>query len=136
LSTRDTYARYADGSDKYRYKKEYTGGFALDYLDFDLIDKHSLSIGGDYRNQGTPDNKDFYAITALFIQDVWSIADPVTLTFGTRWYEFATDSYEFGDLSKKTRRIEKEWCPKARLDYEFDDGLSLYASVSREMRMP
>ena len=136
LSKRDRYAHYSDGSDTSNYKEEYTGGVALDYLGFDLIDNHSLSIGGDYRNQGTPDNKDFYAITALFIQDVWSIADPVTLTFGTRWYEFATDSYEFGDLSKKTRRIEKEWCPKARLDYEFDGGLSLYASVSREMRMP
>jgi outer membrane receptor protein involved in Fe transport len=83
-----------------------------------------------------PSNKDHYAITAIFIQDVWSIADPVTLTFGTRWYEFASDARVFGNPSQETRRIEREWCPKVRLDHEFDDSLSLYASVSREMRMP
>ena len=136
LSTRDRYSRSADGSDQHNYKKEYTGGFALDYLGFDLIDNHSLSIGGDYRNQGIPANKDYYTITAIFIQDVWSISDLATMTFGTRWYEFASDARVFGNSSQETRRIEREWCPKVRLDYEFDDTLSLYSSVSSEMRMP
>jgi len=135
LSKRDRYAHYSNGTDQWNYKEEYTGGFALDYLDFDLINNHSLSIGGDYRNQGTPDNKDYYSITALFVQDVWSIADPITLTFGTRWYEFESDSREFITL-EPTRRVEREWCPKAKLDYEFDDSLVLYAAISREMRMP
>jgi len=135
-SNRDTYAHYANGSDTHSYKHEYTGGVALDYLNFDLIDNHSLSIGGDYRNQGTYANKNFYEIWAVFVQDVWSIADSITLTFGTRWYEFTSDSYKFGDASMKTERVETEWCPKARLNYDFDDTLSLYAAVSREMRTP
>jgi outer membrane receptor protein involved in Fe transport len=58
------------------------------------------------------------------------------LAFGTRWYRFESDAYEFGDTSKPTRRVEEAWCPKARLDYDCSDSLSLYASVSREMRMP
>lgn len=135
LSKRDRYAHYSDGTDQWNYKEEYTGGFALDYLDFDLINNHSLSIGGDYRDQGTPDNKDYYSITALFIQDVWSASDDITLTFGTRWYEFESDSREFITL-EPTRRVEREWCPKAKLDYEFDDSLVLYAAISHEMRMP
>jgi len=135
LSKRDRYRHNANGTDSSNYKEEYTGGFALDYLDFDLVDDHSFSIGGDYRNQGTPDNKDYYAITALFVQDVWSITDAMSLTFGTRWYEFESDSYEFV-TQNPTRRVEREWCPKARLDYEWDDSLSLYAAISREMRMP
>ncbi len=136
LSKRDRYRHNADGTDSSNYKEEYTGGIALDYLDFTLIKDHSLSIGGDYRNQGTPDNKDYYEITALFIQDVWSITDATTLTFGTRWYEFSTDSRVFGDPNTATVRVEREWCPKTRLDYDWDDSLSLYAAVSREMRLP
>jgi hypothetical protein len=140
LSKRDRYKHSSTGTDSWNYKEEYTGGVALDYLDFDLFEGHSLSLGGDYRNQGTPDNKDHYAITALYIQDVWSLTDAMSLTFGTRWYRFAADSYQFGsafgDQSKFDRRVEREWCPKARLDYDWDDSLALYASISREMRMP
>lgn len=136
LSKRDRYWRTSSSVDRSDYKEEYTGGIALDYLDFNLIKDHSLSIGGDYRNQGTTDNKDFYAITALFVQDVWSITDAMSLTFGTRWYEFESDSYQFGNPNQPDRRVEREWCPKSRLDYDWDDSLSLYASISREMRMP
>jgi hypothetical protein len=42
----------------------------MDYLDINLLSDHFLSVGGDYRNQGTTDNKDFYSITALYIQFV------------------------------------------------------------------
>jgi outer membrane receptor for ferrienterochelin and colicin len=135
LSKRDRYMHNANGTDSSNYKEEYTGGIALDYLDFSLVPNHSFSLGGDYRNQGTPDNKDYYAITALFVQDVWSFTDAMSLTFGTRWYEFASDSYEF-ITRNPDRSVEREWCPKARLDYVWDDSLSLYASISREMRMP
>ena len=136
LSKRDRYRHNADGTDSWNYKEEYTGGVALDYLDFNVFEAHYLSIGGDYRNQGTPANKDFYAITALYLQDVWDINQDTTLTFGTRWYEFKSDAYELGDTTKPATRIEREWCPKARLDYNWDETLSLYAAVSREMRMP
>lgn len=136
ISKRDRYRHNANGTESSNFKKEYTGGLALDYLDINLIDAHYFSIGGDYRNQGTPDNKDFYAITALYVQDVWDITPDTALTFGTRWYQFESDSYVFGDSSQPTTRVEREWCPKARLDYNWNDGLSLYASVSREMRMP
>ena len=67
---------------------------------------------------------------------MWSITDAMSLTFGTRWYEFESDSYQFGNTNQPDRRVEREWCPKAKLDYEFDDSLSLYAAISREMRMP
>lgn len=135
LSKRDRYWHTSAGVDSWDYKEEYTGGIGLDYLDFNLIENHSLSVGGDYRNQGTPDNKDYYEIIALYIQDVWSITDAATLTFGTRWYEFRTDAREF-ITQTDTVRVEREWCPKARLDYDWDDRLSLYAAVSREMRLP
>ncbi len=136
LSKRDRYRHNANGTNSSNYKEEYTGGVALDYLDFNVFQSHYLSAGGDYRNQGTPANKDYYAITALYVQDVWDITTDMALTFGTRWYEFKSDAYEFGDTSKPTRRVEREWCPKARLDYDWNEGLSLYAAVSREMRMP
>jgi iron complex outermembrane receptor protein len=136
LSKRDRYRHNADGSDTSNYKEEYTGGAALDYLNINVLDSHYFSLGGDYRDQGTPDNKDFYAITTLYVQDVWDITQDTSLTFGTRWYKFESDAYVFGDSSQPTRRVEREWCPKARLDYNWNDGLSLYASVSREMRMP
>jgi outer membrane receptor protein involved in Fe transport len=85
-----------------------------------------------------------------YFQDVWSITAPLTLTWGTRWYEFQSDAYRAGfpgwgkyrKLNKseqkayQTRRVETEWCPKIRLDYEFNPGLSLYAAASREMRTP
>ena len=97
-----------------------------------------------------PENKDFYEIISGYFQDVWSIASPLTLTWGIRYYEFQSDSYKAGfpgwgvykKLSQseqkafQTRRVENEWCPKARLEYELDPDLSLYASVSREMRTP
>lgn len=136
LSKRDRYRHNANGTNSWNYKEEYTGGVALDYMDINPIKNHTFSIGGDYRDQGKPDNKDFYSITALYAQDVWSIMPMTTFTFGTRWYQFESDAYEFGDTSKPTRRVEREWCPKARLDYDWNDTLSLYASVSREMRMP
>ena len=136
LSKRDRYRHNADGTDSSNYKEEFTGGVAMDYLDFNVFESHYLSIGGDYRNQGTPANKDFYAITALYAQDVWDITPDTTLTFGTRWYKFQSDAYELGDTSTPATRVEREWCPKARLDYNWDETISLYAAVSREMRMP
>lgn len=136
LSKRDRYRNNADGSESSNYKEEYTHGAALDYLNINVLDSHYFSLGGDYRDQGTPDNKDFYSITALYVQDVWDITPDTALTFGTRWYKFESDAYEFANSSQATRRVEREWCPKARLDYNWDNSLSLYASVSREMRMP
>ena len=130
--------------------EEKNRGIFLDYLDFNLIESHSFSIGGEYRTQGMPENKDYYEIISGYLQDVWSIAPPLTLTWGVRYYEFQSDAYKAGfpgwgvynklsDSEQKafqTRRVENEWCPKARLDYELDPGLSLYAAVSREMRTP
>ncbi|PXF58089.1 MAG: hypothetical protein C4B58_07930 [Deltaproteobacteria bacterium] len=123
---------------------EYNIGYNLDYLDFELISNHAFSIGGDYRTQGDKDNKDYYEIISGYFQDVWSITPALTLTWGFRYYEFQSDAYRAGypDSSKASkaqyayRRVENEWCPKARLDYEFDTSLSLYAAVSREMRTP
>lgn len=134
-SERSRYRHTATGQDNSNYKEEYTGGISLDYLGFNLIDNHCFSIGGDYRNQGTDDNRDFYEITSIFIKDVWAINNAVYLTFGTRWYEFISDGYAAITL-EPAKHKEKEWCPKARLDYDFDDTTSFYASVSREMRMP
>ena len=121
-------------------------GYNLEYLDFELITNHAFSIGGEYRTQGDKDNKDFYEIFSGFFQDVWSITSPLTLTWGTRYYEFHSDAYRAGfpgwgaseSEQKKFeyRRKENEWCPKARLDYEVDPDLTLYATVSREMRTP
>ena len=136
-SERNRYAHLADGTDTSDYKKEYTGGLSLDYLDVDLSSNHSLSIGGDYRDQGTMDNKDFYSISSLYLQDVWALTPRFSLAFGTRWYKFESDSFVFGSTPlEKDRRKEETWCPKARLDYRGDDTLDLYAAVSREMRMP
>ncbi|MBI9092544.1 MAG: TonB-dependent receptor [Desulfobacterium sp.] len=137
ISKRDRYAHLADGTDTSNYKEEYTGGLSLDYLDVDLLPNHALSAGGDYRDQGTTDNKDFYSITSLYLQDVWELNPKLSLTYGTRWYQFESDSFVFGSAPlEKTRRKEEAWCPKARLDYRVDDTLALYAAVSREMRLP
>lgn len=125
-------------------------GVFLDYLNVKVIKKHAFSIGGEYRTQGIPENKDFYRIMSGYFQDVWSITTPLALTWGVRWYEFQSDGYKagfpgwsvFNALSRaeqkayETRRVETEWCPKARLNYEIDPGLTLYAAVSREMRTP
>jgi outer membrane receptor for ferrienterochelin and colicin len=130
--------------------KEYNMGYNLDYLDFELIKNHAFSIGGEYRTQGDRDNKDYYEIFSGYFQDVWSTTSPLTLTWGLRWYEFQSDAYRAGfpghgpyrEMSRseqkawETRRVETEWCPKARLDYELDPSLTLYAAVSREMRTP
>jgi outer membrane receptor protein involved in Fe transport len=130
--------------------EEHNRGVNLDYLDFELIKNHALSVGGEYRTQGPPDNKDFYEILSAYFQDVWSITPPLTLTWGFRWYEFQSDAYKAGfpgwpiynQLSRseqkayETRRVENEWCPKARLNYELDPTLTLYAAASREMRTP
>ena len=135
-SRRYRYRHTAAGTDQSNYKEEFTGGVSLDYMGVKLIPGHSLSVGGDYRNQGTFNNKDFYEITTFFIQDVWDINASTSLTFGTRWYEFIiNDSYEFG-TGAPDRREEREWCPKARLEHAYDDTLLLYASASREMRLP
>ena len=117
-----------------------TGGY-IKFLGFELIDNHSFSLGGEYRAQGDDDNEDFYEIFSGYFQDVWTIAPPLTLTWGTRYYEFHSDAYRAGfDWSNREayayRRVEEEWCPKARVNYQLNPGLSLYASVSREMRLP
>ena len=125
-------------------------GYNLNYLDFELFDGHAFSVGGEYRTQGPPDNKDYYEIFSAFFQDVWSINQPLTLTWGFRWYEFQSDAYKAGfpgwgvfrsltpaeQKAYETRRVENEWCPKARLNYEVDPGFEVYAAVSREMRTP
>ena len=78
-----------------------------------------------------------------YFQDVWSVTSPLTLIWGVRYYEFHSDAYKAGFPGMKTateaekkkfeyRRKENEWCPKARLDYEVDPNLTLYAAVSRE----
>ena len=138
-SVRDRY-RYNPSTQKdvNNYKEEYTGGISLDYLDFDLISGHSLSAGGEYRIQGKPTNRDDYEITTFYLQDVWSISDAARLTFGTRWYEFQADGRRYITASKylDERRKEQEWCPKVRMDYDWDETLALYAAVSREMRLP
>ncbi len=141
-SERYRYRTTPDGIQERNFKDEYTGGVALSYRGFNLIPNHSISIGGDYRNQGTFDNKDYYRITSFFIRDVWSLTDSTVLTFGTRWYEFKSDSYKMlqpgqtrADM-EPTTYTERVWAPKARLDYEYDNTLSLYASISREKRMP
>jgi iron complex outermembrane receptor protein len=140
-SSRDRYGVNSDGTQKISGVniEEENRGYGLDYLDFELISKHAFSIGGDYRTQGRPDNKDYYEIMSGYFQDVWSITAPLTLTWGARWYEFQSDAYRPYEKKAdrvKYRRKESEWCPKIRLDYEFDPGLSLYAAVSREMRTP
>jgi iron complex outermembrane receptor protein len=147
---------YTPNNDDELYQKEeldlneYNRGYNLEFLDYELITNHAFSIGGEYRTQGDEDDKDFYEIFSGFFQDVWSITSPVTLTWGTRYYEFQSDAYKagfpgwsvFNGLSEseqnayKYRRKENEWCPKARLDYELDPGLTLYAAGSREMRTP
>lgn len=144
-SERDRLSYTSDGTQKKQLDSdEYNMGYNLDYLDFELIANHAFSIGGDYRTQGDKDNKDYYEIISGYFQDVWSITPALTLTWGARYYEFQSDAYKAGlpDMSKASkaqyayRRVENEWCPKARLDYEFDTSLSLYAAVSREMRTP
>jgi outer membrane receptor for ferrienterochelin and colicin len=118
---------------------EYNMGYNLEYLDFELITNHAFSIGGEYRTQGDKDEKDFYEIFSGFFQDVWSITSPLTLTWGTRYYEFHSDAYKpYTDRADREeyRRKENEWCPKARLDYEVDPKLTMYAAASREMRTP
>ncbi len=134
-SERYRYRHNASGVDQSNFKNEYTGGISLNYLGFDLIPQHALSVGGDYRNQGTYDNTDYYRIATVFIQDVWDLTSSASLTFGTRWYEFKSDSYTAVTLEEDTH-VEREWCPKARLNYNYDDTLELYASASREMRLP
>ncbi len=140
-SSRERYGVKSDGTQKISGIdiKEKNFGAMLDYLGFELIKSHSFSIGGGYRTQGRPNNEDYYEIIDAYFQDVWSITAPLTLTWGVRWYEFQSDAYKpykSGAERERYRRIENEWCPKARLDYEFDPGLSLYAAVSREMRTP
>jgi len=120
--------------------EERNQGVALDYLDFELIKNHAFSIGGDYRTMGRPDNPDTVEIFSGYFQDVWSINNPLTLTFGARYYHFEVDAYRPNPRGWNDaygyRRKEKEWCPKVKLDYELDSTLTLYAAVSREMRMP
>jgi len=121
--------------------EELNTGCYIKYLGCNLGENHRLSIGGEYRAQGDDDNEDYYEIFSGYIQDVWSIAPSLTLTWGTRYYEFHSDAYRAGfDWSNREayayRRVEEEWCPKARLNYDVNPGLNLYASVSREMRMP
>jgi iron complex outermembrane receptor protein len=130
--------------------EELNTGVYIKYLDCDLAQNHSFSIGGEYRAQGDDDNEDFYEILSAYFQDAWTISPALTLTWGIRYYEFRSDAYRAGfpgwgtfyQLSPEEqakyeyRRVEKEWCPKARLNYELNPGLSLYASVSREMRTP
>jgi len=130
--------------------KELNMGQNLDYLDFELIRNHAFSIGGEHRTQGDRDDRDFYEIYSGYFQDVWTVTPPLTLTWGLRYYEFQSDAYKAGfpgfavynQLSKseqeayQTRRREREWCPKARLEYQLDPSLTLYAAVSREMRTP
>lgn len=150
-SNRDRYWLTSGGTQKKNLDiEEKNRGVFLDYLDFELIKNHAFSIGGEYRTQGMPENKDFYEIISGYFQDVWSITDPLTLTWGVRYYEFQSDAYRAGfpgwkkyrELSPaeqkelQHRRVENEWCPKARLNYEFDPTLTLYAAVSREMRTP
>ena len=150
-SNRDRYWVASNGTQKKDLDtEERNRGVFFDYLEFNLIEKHSFSVGGEYRTQGMPENTDFYEIISGYFQDVWSITAPLTLTWGLRFYEFQSDAYKAGfpgwrvynKLSEseqkafQTRRVENEWCPKARLEYEFDPGLSLYAAVSREMRSP
>jgi iron complex outermembrane receptor protein len=117
-----------------------TGGY-IKYLDCEITPNHTLSFGGEYRAQGDDANEDFYEIFSGYFQDVWTIAQPLTLTWGTRYYEFRSDAYRAGMTwanrdAYAYRRVEEEWCPKARLRYEANPGLSLYAAVSREMRLP
>ncbi len=129
--------------------EEFNTGYSLDYLGVDIFDKHTLSFGGEYRTQGPKDTKDFYEIVSAYVQDVWNPVSPLTLTWGVRFYEFQSDAYKpFPDGKKFVlmspeerekygyRRVENEWCPKARLSYEVDPDLTLYASASREMRLP
>ena len=150
-SNRDRYWLASDGTQKDNLEiEEKNRGVFLDYLDFELIKNHAFSIGGEYRTQGIPENKDYYEIISGYFQDVWSVMSPLTLTWGVRYYEFQSDAYKAGFPGMKEyrlkspseqkayqyRRVENEWCPKARLDYEFDSTLTLYAAVSREMRTP
>lgn len=139
ISVRDRYNyTAATATQRVDYKEECTAGFSMDYLDFDLIPDHSLSVGGEYRIQGQPENRDDYEITTFYLQDVWSLTDAMRLTYGTRWYEFNADSRRYLTPNKAIpdQRGEREWCPKVRLDYDWDDTLALYAAVSREMRLP
>ena len=139
-SVRDRLSYTSTGAQKEEFDlTEYNMGYNLEYLDFELITNHAFSIGGEYRTQGDKDEKDFYEIFSGFFQDVWSITSPLTLTWGTRYYEFHSDAYKpYEDRADREeyRRKEDEWCPKARLNYEVDPDLTLYATVSREMRTP
>jgi len=139
-SVRDRLSYTSTGTQKNQFDlDEYNMGCNLEYLDFELITNHAFSIGGEYRTQGDKDDKDFYEIFSGFFQDVWSITSPLTLTWGTRYYEFHSDAYKpYEDRADREeyRRKENEWCPKARLNYEVDPDLTLYATVSREMRIP
>jgi iron complex outermembrane receptor protein len=150
-SERDRYWVVSSGAQKENLDiEEKNRGAFLDLLGFELFENHSLSIGGEYRTQGMPENKDFYEIMSAYFQDVYAITPSLTLTWGTRWYEFQSDAYKAGfpgwsvfnqltgaeQKAYETRRVETEWCPKARLSYDLDPGLTLYASVSREMRTP
>jgi iron complex outermembrane receptor protein len=147
-SSRDRYGVNPDGTPKDAGidSDEYTWGTALDLLSFELIGGHSFSLGGEYRNQGYPYNRDFYEIYSGYFQDVWSLLPSLTATYGFRYYRFESDAYRAGfpgwqapeaELEQLLyRRVEKEYCPKFRLAYQMTPGLELHFAASKEMRLP
>lgn len=117
----------------------YVWGTSLDYQNFELVKDHTLSIGGEYRDLGTPDNKNYSTTLSGYLQDVWSVTPYLNLTYGFRYYRFEIDAarpYKTSADRVNYRRIEKAFCPKIRADYQLNPGLALYAAVSSETRTP
>ena len=144
-SSRDIYYVKADGTRSISEDtEEDIWGVTLDLLNFDLIADHAFSVGGYYHSMGasTPtvwDVKDWIEIWSGYVQDVWSMTPRLTATYGFRYYRFEVDTWKPNHVGPWTnfdyRKVEKEFCPKVRLDYQFKPDLTLYAAASREIRM-
>jgi outer membrane receptor protein involved in Fe transport len=129
-------------------QEEYNWGMILEYIDInlgeyiplELAKDHRFTVGADYRQRGTPANKDWFEIVSPYMQDVWTIIPSLRTTVGVRFYHNEMNSYfkpatgQVAQFGNKTS--DQVWTPKFRVDYDYNPNLALYAAASRDYRIP
>lgn len=134
LSGKKLVQMYSGGA--VREEKHYGGIFQYRLT---LWENNSLTVGYDQRRMETEFREDIYRIQAGYFEDIWTIAQKLTLNLGLRYAHVRELTSPYADPGTKTQykhKIKTDlWLPKCTVSYKFSPKTEAYVSVNRDYHL-
>ncbi len=137
------------------FSDDLTRGVIAQMSDLRLGQHHSLTLGAEYQELGTPNRENqtigwpridnaIYRVTSWYLQDVMRYGK-WTLTPGVRYYHVDMDTYYAWFEKGKDKpawpvagkqQEDDGFYPSLKVDYQATADTALYAAISRSYRLP